>query len=98
MEKWDPLWLQVTSNDRFKSAVHRAVATKPGRYSIANILYPPGDAVVEPAAELCTETPPKFMPYKFQDFFTEFVKYPLSTGVRFMERYRLSDLASKGDA
>jgi hypothetical protein len=74
------------------------VATKQGRYSIANILYPPGDAVVEPAPEICTEIPPKFMPFKFQDFFTEFTKYPLSTGVRFMERYRLSDPASNDDA
>ena len=89
---------QVISNDRFKSSVHRAVATKQGRYSIANLLYPPFDAVVEPAPELCTDIPPKFMTFKFQDFFDEFVKYPLSTGAQFMERYRLSDPTSKADA
>lgn len=53
---------------------------------------------MEPAREICIEVPPKFIPYKFKDFFTEFVKYPLSTGVRFMERYRLSDPASTDDA
>ena len=81
--------MQVMMNDKVKSCVHRAVATREGRYTIGHFYWPIWDTLVEPATEFCTATqPPLYRPYIFRDFLMELVKGPLG-GERFVDRYRL---------
>jgi len=50
--------VQVWTNDRYRAAVHRVVPmTDRDRYSIPFFFNPPGDAVIEPIAELCQAAP-----------------------------------------
>lgn len=79
----------MTTNDRFKSAIHRAVATRGGRFTIGNFLFPAEDAAIGPAPELCSDSHPAiYSPVKFRDFLNDFTVAPLG-GARFMHRYKV---------
>ncbi len=60
--------LQVWTNDRYRSAVHRVVPmTRRDRYSIPYFYNPPFDAVIRPIDELC-EAGPRYRPFTWREF------------------------------
>ncbi|CAI0399762.1 unnamed protein product [Linum tenue] len=62
---------QVWSNERYKSAEHRAVVNgEKERYSIALFLVPSHHVMVKPLEELVSEEdPPKYLPYNWGKFY-----------------------------
>ncbi|CAI0381860.1 unnamed protein product [Linum tenue] len=62
---------QVWSNERYKSAEHRAVVNgEKERYSIALFLVPSHHVMVKPLEELVSEKdPPKYLPYNWGKFY-----------------------------
>ncbi|CAI0399760.1 unnamed protein product [Linum tenue] len=76
--KWVPvkpdptaLIINVWSNERYKSAEHRAVVNgEKERYSIALFLVPSHHVMVKPLEELVSEEdPPKYLPYNWGKFY-----------------------------
>lgn len=63
--------LQIVSNGRYKSVLHRAkVNNKTARISVVTVLGPPLEAVVVPAPLLVEreKLPPAFRGIKYKDF------------------------------
>ncbi|KAK3014702.1 hypothetical protein RJ639_009632 [Escallonia herrerae] len=62
--------LEIISNGKLKSAEHRVVTnSKEARTTIATLINPPPDCIVEPAAALVnSHNPPRYKPCLFKDF------------------------------
>lgn len=62
--------LQIISNGRFKSVLHRAVVHNTSRISIPNFLAPGIDVLMQPAAEMCDPdlNPPIYKGVTLSDF------------------------------
>ena len=64
-----PLHVQIVSNDRLKSVTHRALAGPVARTVMANFTATVKDAVIEPAAELCSDgNPPLYRSVVYKEF------------------------------
>lgn len=78
----------MISNEKYKSVVHRALASN-GRMSIANFFLPDWETVVRPAPQFCSDAnPPRYRPVTYAEYITEFMKVPLG-GKRFTDNYKL---------
>lgn len=92
---------QIVSNERFKSVLHRGVAsgssTSP-RISIANFMFPDKQALLEPAAELCDDAtnPPLYKGVTFGQYVMDFVSQDIRPVSRAVERYRLVPVDASG--
>ncbi|XWS76270.1 hypothetical protein CRYUN_Cryun01aG0160900 [Craigia yunnanensis] len=66
--------LQVISNNKLKSAEHRAVTnSSDARTSVVFFIYPCGDSIIEPAKSLVTATnPPLCRAFQFKEFMANF--------------------------
>ncbi|XP_049387440.1 hyoscyamine 6-dioxygenase-like [Solanum stenotomum] len=63
--------LQIISNDRLKSVVHRAVTnSKETRICVGNFVIPSSDCHIEPASDLVKNTTniPAYKPYQYKEF------------------------------
>ncbi|KAG0630830.1 hypothetical protein M758_1G206000 [Ceratodon purpureus] len=80
--------IQMISNDRYKSVVHRVTAGA-GRKSISNFFLPGWETTISPAPRFCNSSdPPRYRPVKFSEYITEFMKVPLGEG-RFVDNFRV---------
>lgn len=82
--------IQMISNERYKSVVHRVVAGNgSGRKSISNFFLPNWETVVSPAPRFCTRSnPARYQPVKFSEYITEFMKVPLGEE-RFVDLFKV---------
>ncbi|KAI7730135.1 hypothetical protein M8C21_001423 [Ambrosia artemisiifolia] len=64
------LWMQIISNNKFKSAKHRVVTSKhETRRSIATFVNPSPNCIIEPAKILVNESEPAlYKPTQYKDF------------------------------
>ncbi|KAL2336288.1 hypothetical protein Fmac_010734 [Flemingia macrophylla] len=72
--------IQVISNDRYKSVLHRAlVNSEKERMSIPTFYFPSPDAVIKPAPQLVdNDHPAQYTNYEFSEFYNKFWKRGLS--------------------
>ncbi|EOX95567.1 2-oxoglutarate (2OG) and Fe(II)-dependent oxygenase superfamily protein isoform 3 [Theobroma cacao] len=72
--------IQVVSNDRYKSVLHRAVVNcKEERISIPTFYCPSPDAVMRPAPQLIDDDhPPLYRSYSYSEYYQKFWKRGLN--------------------
>lgn len=82
------IFVQMISNERYKSVVHRVVAGN-GRKSISSFFLPGWDTTVSPAPGFCgLSDPPRYRAVKFSEYIAEFMKVPLGEE-RFVDNFRV---------
>ncbi|KAK9945121.1 hypothetical protein M0R45_010651 [Rubus argutus] len=61
--------LQIISNSKFKGAEHRVVTnSRAARTTIAYLIYPSNESLIEPAKALCNRNPPLYRSLNFKEF------------------------------
>lgn len=68
--------LQIISNDKLKSVIHRAVTnSKEARICVGNFVIPSSDCHIEPASDLVKKTTniPAYKAYQYKDFLHTYV-------------------------
>lgn len=86
------LFLQVLSNTRYKSVLHRAAVNSSSmRLSLACFLNPPLSATVEAPAELITEERPQvYRPFTWLEYLSNAYKFHPANGGERHERFFLA--------
>lgn len=82
--------IQMISNARFKSSLHRAVVTEISRYSIGSFIMPHREIYWAPAAELCDKmTPPIYRSVKYAEYILEYLSRGIKDDLRVVDLFRL---------
>ncbi|KAK9122379.1 hypothetical protein Syun_019996 [Stephania yunnanensis] len=84
--------IQVLSNDRYKSVLHRAVVnSEKERFSVPTFYCPSYDAVIEPARELVDGGGTAYTSFAYKEFYDKFWKRGLRTDESCLDMFRVNN-------